>query len=99
MRYNYQSSLSFLLSILLSFNLLAQQPREKLVMDKNWSFSFGHPSDRDKDFGYGKATFSSYAKAAFADGPASRNFDDRAWRKLDLPHDWAVEAPFDSRAS
>lgn len=68
-------------------------------MDKNWRFSIGHASDKDKDFGYGKATFSSYAKAAFADGPAARNFDDRAWRKLDLPHDWAVEAPFDSRAS
>ncbi len=23
------------------------------------------------------------------------NFDDSGWRKLDLPHDWAVELPFD----
>jgi len=23
-------------------------------------------------------------------------FDDAAWRKLDLPHDWAIEGPFDS---
>jgi beta-galactosidase len=26
------------------------------------------------------------------------NFDDSAWRKLDLPHDWAVELPFDHGA-
>ncbi|MBN1886913.1 MAG: beta galactosidase jelly roll domain-containing protein [Thermoflexales bacterium] len=24
-------------------------------------------------------------------------FDDRAWRTLDLPHDWCVELPFDAR--
>jgi beta-galactosidase len=26
-------------------------------------------------------------------------FDDRSWRKLDLPHDWAVELPFDANAN
>ncbi len=26
--------------------------------------------------------------------PDAANFDDRSWRKLDLPHDWAVEGPF-----
>ena len=25
-------------------------------------------------------------------------FDDSAWRNLDLPHDWAVELPFDENA-
>jgi beta-galactosidase len=25
-------------------------------------------------------------------------FDDRGWRQLDLPHDWAVEMPFDPKA-
>ncbi|WP_173664808.1 sugar-binding domain-containing protein, partial [Hymenobacter sp. AT01-02] len=29
---------------------------------------------------------------------ASLTFDDRAWRQLNLPHDWAVELPFDSTA-
>jgi beta-galactosidase len=24
-------------------------------------------------------------------------FDDAAWRKLDLPHDWAIEGPFDKK--
>ena len=27
------------------------------------------------------------------------NFDDRAWRQFDLPHDWAVEQPFAENAS
>ncbi|MBX3738791.1 MAG: DUF4982 domain-containing protein [Candidatus Didemnitutus sp.] len=26
------------------------------------------------------------------------DFDDRAWRSLDLPHDWAVELPFNPKA-
>jgi beta-galactosidase len=28
----------------------------------------------------------------------TNGFDDRAWRALDLPHDWAVELPFDQTA-
>jgi len=29
---------------------------------------------------------------------AKPDFDDSGWRKLDLPHDWAVEMPFDTNA-
>jgi len=29
---------------------------------------------------------------------AQPGFDDSAWRKLDLPHDWAVELPFNPKA-
>ena len=43
--------------------------------------------------------FSYFAKAGYGDGPAAKDFDDRMWRKLNLPHDWAVELPFDSLAS
>jgi len=39
------------------------------------------------------------AKTGYGDGAAAANFDDRAWRQLDLPHDWAVEQPFDEKAS
>lgn len=86
--------------VIVSATMSAQNlHRERLLMDKDWRFSFGHPSDREKDFHYGTSYFSFYAKAGFADGPASSAFDDRAWRKLDVPHDWAVEAPFDSKAS
>ncbi|HUO56937.1 MAG TPA: glycoside hydrolase family 2 TIM barrel-domain containing protein, partial [bacterium] len=76
----------------------ASSPRERLLMDSGWRFALGHATDPDKDYGYGKAYFSIFAKAARADGPADPAFDDRAWRTLDLPHDWAVELPFDANA-
>ena len=28
--------------------------------------------------------------------PRTTNFDDTGWRKLDLPHDWAIELPFEN---
>jgi beta-galactosidase len=31
-------------------------------------------------------------------GAAQPAFDDAAWRKLDLPHDWSIEGPFDQNA-
>jgi len=30
-----------------------------------------------------------------ADGAEKASFNDSEWRKLDLPHDWAIEGPFD----
>lgn len=73
-------------------------PRERLLMDADWRFAFGHPYDTKKDFNTGTGYFSYLAKAAYGDGAAASDFDDRHWRKLDLPHDWAVELPFDSTA-
>jgi beta-galactosidase len=29
-----------------------------------------------------------------APGAERRDFDDRGWRQLDIPHDWAIEGPF-----
>jgi beta-galactosidase len=68
--------------------------RERLLMDFGWRFAFGHPYDAQKDFGYGTAAF-FFGKAGYGDGAASASFDDRGWRTLNLPHDWAVELPFD----
>jgi beta-galactosidase len=31
-----------------------------------------------------------------ANKPQSASFDDASWRKLNLPHDWSIELPFDS---
>jgi beta-galactosidase len=73
--------------------------RERLLMDSDWHFAFGNPSDAQKDFNTGTSYFSYLAKTGYGDGAASANFDDRAWRVLDLPHDWAVEVPFDGRGS
>ena len=71
-------------------------PREHLLMNFNWRFALGHSCNIDKDFGYGSSYFSYFAKAGYGDGPSNKDFDDRAWRILDLPHDWCVELPFDS---
>lgn len=74
-------------------------PRERLLMDAGWRFAFGHPSDPRKDFDHATSYFSYLTKAGYGDGPAAAKFDDRAWRSLDLPHDWAVEAPFAGNGS
>lgn len=73
--------------------------RELILIDKDWRFSLGHLYDAQKDFGHAEGYFSYLAKTGFADGPAASGFDDRAWRKLDLPHDWAVEQDFSEKAS
>jgi beta-galactosidase len=74
-------------------------PREHLLMDFDWKFSFGHPYDTKKDFNNGTGYFSYLTKAGYGDGAAAKDFDDRSWRKLNLPHDWAVEQPFSEAAS
>ena len=69
--------------------------RERLLFDYGWRFAFGNANDPDKDFGFGKLRREgTFAKAGRVDGPANPRFDDSAWRKIDLPHDWAVELPF-----
>jgi beta-galactosidase len=73
--------------------------RERLRLDEGWRFSLGHPSDTKKDFDHATGYFSYLAKTGFGDGPASVKFDDSAWRRVDLPHDWAVEMPFSANAS
>ena len=65
--------------------------RERLLLDFGWRFHFGHADDPAKDFGYGKDQ-STYAKSELDVADAAvAEFDDSAWRAIDLPHDWAVE--------
>jgi beta-galactosidase len=70
--------------------------RERLSMDSGWRFALGHAYDNHRDFDYATVPF-FFAKAGYGDGPTSPRFDDRTWRMVDLPHDWAVELPFDQR--
>ena len=67
-------------------------PRERLLFDFNWRFMLGHGSDpaRDLGFGKGQGDFAKTGDFTFA----RPKFDDSTWRKLNLPHDWAVELPF-----
>ncbi len=63
-------------------------PREHLSLDANWKFHLGDdwPDTLRLD------------KAGASGGPASARFNDNSWRTLDLPHDWAIELPFDKTA-
>jgi beta-galactosidase len=82
-----------------SFSAEIIKGREHLLMDFGWRFALGHACDAEKDFNHGTGYFSYFAKNGFGDGPAAFGFDDRAWRKINLPHDWAVELPFNSKGS
>ncbi len=63
-------------------------PRERLLADFGWRFHLGN------EWG----TAQNLAKAGSGYGPASVDFSDASWRQVDLPHDWAVELPFDAKA-
>jgi beta-galactosidase len=73
-------------------------PRQRTRINDGWRFALGHAHDAAQDFNHGTRFF-FFAKAGFGDGPAAAAFDDRPWRGLDLPHDWAVELPFSERGS
>ena len=91
-------SLSFCFSVFSQSNTNSKN-REHISIDKNWQFAFGHPFDASKDYNTGTGYFSYLAKSTYGDGAAAADFDDRSWRKLDLPHDWAVEQGFSEKAS
>jgi len=79
-----------------------ESPRERLSLDANWKFHLGDIPLDSFPGGQGVALYGadithSGAKAGHVWGAAARGFDDRNWRQVSLPHDWAVEQPFDSK--
>jgi beta-galactosidase len=65
-------------------------------LDFGWRFHFGHANDPAKDFGFGAQNREATFAKSGAFPPVTRaNFDDSQWRSVDLPHDWAVELPFE----
>lgn len=84
---------AFLL-ILFSFCIaFAKAQTETFSFDNGWRFYEGDipmPVIKGHEVSY------SNAKAGKAWGAADPQFDDTQWRLLNLPHDWAVEEPFDS---
>jgi beta-galactosidase len=72
--------------------MAAIAPRERLLFDFGWKFTFGNGTDPSHDlgFGYGQGDFAKTGDFKFA----KASFDDSKWRTLNLPHDWAVELPF-----
>ena len=67
---------------------VAQSPREHLSLDAGWKFHLG---DDWPDA-------LSFVNSGTGSGPAAENFADAYWRVVNLPHDWAVELPFDPTA-
>ncbi len=91
--------LSFLALPILAQDPLASAPptnavsgRETLSLDRGWLFYEG-----DIPFSIIKGHQMSYnnAKAGTAWGAAAPDYDDSSWTQVDLPHDWAVEQPFE----
>ena len=63
-------------------------PRQRLSLDAGWKFHLGDewPDAPHLD------------KAGTGSGPAAPSFEDAGWRDINVPHDWAVELPFDPAA-
>ncbi|MDR3723101.1 MAG: beta-galactosidase GalA [Terracidiphilus sp.] len=72
--------------------LAAVGPRERLIFDFDWKFQLGHASDPGRDLGFGakQEDFSKAGEFKFA----KAGYEDGKWKKVNLPHDWAVELPF-----
>src|SRR5271157_5141711 len=70
--------------------------RERLLLDFGWRFHFGHADDPAKDFGFGGGRTGNFQKTGNFLPASALAFDDGDWRALDLPHDWAVELPFEN---
>jgi beta-galactosidase len=72
--------------------LAAVGPRERLLFDFDWKFELGHASDPGRDLGFGvkQEDFAKAGEFKFA----KAGYEDWKWKKVNLPHDWAVELPF-----
>lgn len=77
----------------LFFNLSNINAQEKISLDEDWKFHFGHASNPDKDFDYSKTAL-LHKSNVFATTIVNPKFVDTTWKKINVPHDWVVELPF-----
>ena len=70
--------------------------RERLSLDRGWLF---HEGDIPFPLITGHQASYNNAKAGSSSGAASPEYDDSSWKRVNLPHDWAVEQPFDENAN
>ncbi|HNR16590.1 MAG TPA: beta-galactosidase GalA [Chitinophagaceae bacterium] len=83
----------FFFAVLVCLTIKTSAQRQQLNFDTDWKFQFGHAANAEKDFNYSIANIFSKSGAAVKTA-IDPKFDDSKWRKLNLPHDWAVELPF-----
>jgi len=92
------------------FATAASSPRERVLFNDHWRFTKDDPVGTGEELNYTNlakwivptgAEFSTNPPVARPEGnpggdvPCTQpGFDDRDWRQLELPHDWAVEGPF-----
>jgi len=83
-------------SITFFYQPTTAQTRTKI--DEGWKFHFGHAADPVKDFNYSIANI--FSKSGGVQRTAiDPRFNDNDWRTLNLPHDWAVELPFENSSN
>ena len=70
--------------------------RERLLLDFGWRFHFGDANDPARDLGFGSGRTGNFQKTGNFIPVGALAFDDADWRDVDLPHDWAVELPFEN---
>ena len=72
-----------LLCVFPFFSVFTYAQREETNFDRNWLFArYGLQADG--------------SRIEESNFPQMPQFDDKAWRQLDLPHDWGIEGPFRS---
>jgi len=84
--------LTALLALALSIGPARSANGERLSLDNGWLFHRGEVAAAAVK-GHGMSYQNGKANNGW--GAAAADFDDSEWRHLDLPHDWAVESPFD----
>ncbi|MBA4154130.1 beta-galactosidase GalA [Flavobacterium sp.] len=77
----------------LFLNFIPTTAQEKISLDEDWKFHFGHAANPEKDFDYSKTAL-LHKSNVFATTIVNPKFVDTAWTKVNVPHDWVVELPF-----
>ncbi|MEN9322711.1 MAG: hypothetical protein RL699_491 [Bacteroidota bacterium] len=67
--------------------------QQKISLDADWRFHFGHAANPDKDFDFGNKLL-LHKSNLYETTVISPKFIDTTWRKVNVPHDWVVELPF-----
>ena len=81
------------LIILLLFAITNVMAQEKISLDEDWKFHFGHAANAEKDFDYSKTAL-LHKSNVYATTIVHPKFVDSTWQKINVPHDWLVELPF-----
>ena len=97
--FRLRNTISFIIifiALSYSYSLESKEIRKRIPFDDNWKFAFGHAKEPSKDFDY---AYYHYYKAKADEGKFSTvSFNDDEWKKVTLPHDWAVTLPFSEKA-